>query len=695
MKKVDLMNSLNTSNIVSEGIIDLFSKSVKDRSGVESSMKMLDKFKDKLNINELLVKSALHKNTELIKYVIETYQINVDNEIMINPTILVKSEESNKSVPKDNLALVNIPLIILSAISGNIELLDYLILNKADLKQTGHICISHKKKNSVISNIIGAAAYYGHHDFISHLLELKQVKESNNFYNNTVELSSKTLKNKSYTNELSVNFKSHEKKLKTSKTSQFTREMTGLTPIMLAALNEENHDSAFSIYLQLKSISIVDEVDCDGNNILHLATKASNEKLVRELISEENFNFKEQNSIGETPYFIANNLNNISICNYLASLEKSEEYIEKNIYSLMEEDNKNQQKGKKKKKKNKEETVGIGVSNFVEKNPLNPKKNEVVVTTKTDEKKEDNTDNEIDKAFDPNAASDDDYYDENDAKKNNPNTTTQTYDKNYNTFDDKGQYSNNYYSKYEQDSTYYENNPVENEYDYYGNSYNYTKGQKQGYSNYNYNYNNKGYNYNNQFTQPKTTTYQTKGSFNKGKYYNNYNTNNTYSRGGKEYYQNPNSQRNHPTPNLSNNQVFNKVVKKESGEVNKSNQYSERKEDTKQNTTEQHSNDVQHAINSEVHKEEITELSNSKKLSQEKAITSELKEKEKNTENNERQSELNDNEDNEYDNEKNNTDNSINKLIVDDAMKNINIVNEQDIATNTNYLESLIVSFLN
>jgi hypothetical protein len=717
MKKVDLMNSLNTSNLVSDGITDLFSKSVKDRSGVESTMKMLEKFKDKININELLVKSAIHKNTELIKYVVETYQLNVDNEIMINPTILLKTEENNKSIAKDNLALVNTPLVILSAISGNIELLEYLISNKVDLKQTGHICISPKKKNSVVSNILGAAAYYGHLDYISYVLELKQVRESNNYYNNNLD-QSKTLKSKSYTNELSVNFKSLEKKLKTTKTSQFTREMTGLTPVMLASLNEENHDQAFSIYMKLKSISIIDEVDFEGNNILHLATRASNEKLVRELITEENFNFKDQNSTGETPYIIANSLNNISICNFLASLEKSEEYIENNIYSLMEEDNKNQQKGKKKKKKNKEESVGIGVSNFIEKNPLNPKKAEVVVPSVNVEKKEYDTENEIDKAFDPNAMSDDDYYDEKEVKKitgtnataNSNTISSSNYDKNYNynSYEENLRYpsnnnSNNYYAKYEQqDNNYYLNNN-DNNYDYYNNSYNYQKGQKQGYGNYNYNYNTKGYNnYSNQFNQPKTTTYQSKGSFNKGKYYNNYNSNNTYSKGGKDYYQTPNSQRNNSQNLSSSQQVYVKVVNKDpelQADNNKSEVDAQEKNKNTKNDCEDFNNETEENTVS------VSQINNNT-LTQTQTINCNLNEEQRNSEDaekvsvnlNKKNSERNNskNERN-YDNEEidnlKNNENSINKLIVDDAMNNIKIVNEQDFATNTSYLESLIVSF--
>jgi hypothetical protein len=36
-----------------------------------------------------------------------------------------------------------------------------LLQNGRDIKEVGHICLSRRKHNSIISNVVGAAAYFG------------------------------------------------------------------------------------------------------------------------------------------------------------------------------------------------------------------------------------------------------------------------------------------------------------------------------------------------------------------------------------------------------------------------------------------------------------------------------------------------------------------------------------------------------
>jgi hypothetical protein len=55
------------------------------------------------------------------------------------------------------------------------ECLNTLLTQGAGIKETGFICLSKKRKNQVISNIIGAAAYFGSTEVLKNLLSMLNV----------------------------------------------------------------------------------------------------------------------------------------------------------------------------------------------------------------------------------------------------------------------------------------------------------------------------------------------------------------------------------------------------------------------------------------------------------------------------------------------------------------------------------------
>jgi hypothetical protein len=75
---------------------------------------------------------------------------------------------------KENYNNVEVPYIIIGAISGEIDIFNLIINNGAlNFNTSGHITLGKKQKNSVISNCLGACAYYGRKDLLNFILQKK------------------------------------------------------------------------------------------------------------------------------------------------------------------------------------------------------------------------------------------------------------------------------------------------------------------------------------------------------------------------------------------------------------------------------------------------------------------------------------------------------------------------------------------
>lgn len=79
---------------------------------------------------------------------------------------------------KENYNNIDIPYILLGAISGDIDIFDLINSNGAlNLNASGHITLGKKQKNSVITNAIGACAFYGRKDLMNFILQKKKTSK--------------------------------------------------------------------------------------------------------------------------------------------------------------------------------------------------------------------------------------------------------------------------------------------------------------------------------------------------------------------------------------------------------------------------------------------------------------------------------------------------------------------------------------
>ena len=125
----------------------------------------------------------MNKNIQIVKYIIDTKNNILLDIPTVNPACIShelnllseitesKLAESKLAENKEHYNLVECPLIIQAAIAGSWDLFKYFQEStKSNINVAGHIGLSKKKKNSIISNVFGAACFYGHFDFIKNLL---------------------------------------------------------------------------------------------------------------------------------------------------------------------------------------------------------------------------------------------------------------------------------------------------------------------------------------------------------------------------------------------------------------------------------------------------------------------------------------------------------------------------------------------
>ena len=62
------------------------------------------------------------------------------------------------------------PFIIQAACAGHVGIIKKLVTAGCSLSEVGHICLSRRRQNSVATNVIGAAAYWGNKDMLVYLL---------------------------------------------------------------------------------------------------------------------------------------------------------------------------------------------------------------------------------------------------------------------------------------------------------------------------------------------------------------------------------------------------------------------------------------------------------------------------------------------------------------------------------------------
>lgn len=115
-----------------------------------------------------------------VEYILENYGVEAKGSLEISPILLTTDilldQNSVKNIfsenkDKDLYQNIKVPVSLIAAISGDIDILSFIQDKGANLNVTGHITISKKNKNSVISNILGASAYYGRVQLTDYILQ--------------------------------------------------------------------------------------------------------------------------------------------------------------------------------------------------------------------------------------------------------------------------------------------------------------------------------------------------------------------------------------------------------------------------------------------------------------------------------------------------------------------------------------------
>ena len=343
------------------------------------------------------------------------------NALSFANDILPDNSNIKQSENKDTYQDIESPLLIQAAIGGDIEILKYLISKGFnDIDNVGHIALSKKQRNSVVSNVIGAAAYYGRTSMLEYLL-------------------------KTYERKVDINLKAIEKKGK-KKHMSLIKEYSGFNAVTLAIAGEANDDTTIEVMKILDKYKVNEDVDFKENNMLHIAARFDKLGVVKHIIEDLDMKrlAKETNKDGQTPYSVAESVNAKAICDYLRNnTEKDNKELEDDLKELIESGSKSKKKKKKQNKGKKDDGLGLlNSSDYQETLKIEEKP---IVKKKTEEIEEEESE-EIEEYVDD---------------------KTKTYNNNnYRYNNNRNEYNNRRNKKYGNKGRYYNNNNYD---DYYGN----------------------------------------------------------------------------------------------------------------------------------------------------------------------------------------------------------------------------------
>jgi len=158
-----------------------------------------------------------------------------------------------------------------------------MLKNNANIFDVGHICLSRKKKNSVESNVVGAAAFYGNHKILK--LALQKM-----------------------TRQYQAVAAKEKLDPQNSSKSAFSPEWVGYTPLMLSVAGQ--HANLDCVKTLLANQADFRTVDKQGNSILHIAAFNSQNAILEYLTKNLRMEIFARNNAGETALFICKSLKN-------------------------------------------------------------------------------------------------------------------------------------------------------------------------------------------------------------------------------------------------------------------------------------------------------------------------------------------------------------------------------------------------
>jgi ankyrin repeat protein len=170
------------------------------------------------------------------------------------------------------------PFVISAAQSGNWDTLQGVCQSGGVLSEKGFICFSKKRKNQVISNVLGCAAWNGKNLVLKRVLPtLKPTLEMQ-----VVE----QLDNKS------------------KAPGGFQKEFTGYTPLLLAVARDDENLEVVKTLLQHGAD--FEARDFAGNGVIHIAAMNNNTKILDYLTKNLKTDMFSRNKNGETALSLAN-----------------------------------------------------------------------------------------------------------------------------------------------------------------------------------------------------------------------------------------------------------------------------------------------------------------------------------------------------------------------------------------------------
>lgn len=234
---------------------------------------MLENFIDKVNFSVdggQLLQAAIHcKQAELVKQFIErganlSSPPNKVPPLQFDPDVHVNYRPA--------------PFIVQAACAGDKKVMQILIENGCSLHEVGHIALSKRHKNSLAHNVIGAAAYHGHHEVLEYCLKNLPADQ--------------------------IDLKGIETSDREKTSSTFKPEMQEFTPLQLAMVTPHANPSVVKLLFGRDADHFVKQATT-GNNILHLVAQHTTDNNVLEyVVKNAKVSAFDRNKSGDTPLTI-------------------------------------------------------------------------------------------------------------------------------------------------------------------------------------------------------------------------------------------------------------------------------------------------------------------------------------------------------------------------------------------------------
>merc|ERR1712096_216680 len=157
-KGTNMDNIANLKNLMSlnDSILEVAKGAIKNKNN-DIVFKMMDTLGERPELwFSYLSIAIIYQNFTITKYLVEKFDLDVSNTTEINAgsvssDILVDKPANDV---KENYVMVECPWIIQAAIGGDIDIFNYILDHGAKVGATGHIGLSKKNRNSVVSNIL-------------------------------------------------------------------------------------------------------------------------------------------------------------------------------------------------------------------------------------------------------------------------------------------------------------------------------------------------------------------------------------------------------------------------------------------------------------------------------------------------------------------------------------------------------------